>query len=200
MPDTGAPHFIPFADPTDLVRDWPALSEDVAEAVADGLDEAGNAGIGSNVVQTVKTDPFTLTSTTYTDIPDFEVKITPSSADAKILLVVHIVTGVRDEGTGPNMRLTGGNTSGFIGDALSTAERTSFSAIVGTGGGSGADFRNSTVTASAVFLDLPNTTSEVTYTVEARVPSGIGYINRPERATAGRVVAPSTITAIEVAP
>jgi len=41
MPDTGAPWNIPYADPTDLVRDWPALSEDVAEAIADGLDVAG---------------------------------------------------------------------------------------------------------------------------------------------------------------
>jgi hypothetical protein len=40
MPDTGAPWNIPYAAPADLVRDWPALSEDVAEAVADGLEAA----------------------------------------------------------------------------------------------------------------------------------------------------------------
>jgi hypothetical protein len=56
MPDTGAPYFIPFAAPADLVRDWPDLSEDVALAIASGLSAAGNPGIGSNVVQTVKTD------------------------------------------------------------------------------------------------------------------------------------------------
>ena len=38
MPDTGAPYFIPFADPTDLVRDWPELSEDVALAVVAALE------------------------------------------------------------------------------------------------------------------------------------------------------------------
>jgi len=38
--DTGAPWNIPFAEPTDLVRDWPQLSEDVADAVAAGLTEA----------------------------------------------------------------------------------------------------------------------------------------------------------------
>lgn len=37
MADTGAPWEIPYAEPGDLVRDWPALSEDVADAVADGL-------------------------------------------------------------------------------------------------------------------------------------------------------------------
>jgi hypothetical protein len=41
MADTGAPWNIPFAEPSDLVRDWPALSEDVADAVAAGLTAAG---------------------------------------------------------------------------------------------------------------------------------------------------------------
>ena len=38
MPDTGAPYFIPFAEPTDLVRDWPDLSEDVALAIVAALE------------------------------------------------------------------------------------------------------------------------------------------------------------------
>jgi hypothetical protein len=38
MPDTGAPYFIPYADPTDLVRDWPDLSEDVALAIVAALE------------------------------------------------------------------------------------------------------------------------------------------------------------------
>jgi hypothetical protein len=41
MADTGAPWNIPYAEPAELVRDWPALSEDVAEAVAAGLSAAG---------------------------------------------------------------------------------------------------------------------------------------------------------------
>ena len=43
---------IPFADPTDLVRDWPALSEDVAEQVALGLDAAGGLVAVKFVVKT----------------------------------------------------------------------------------------------------------------------------------------------------
>jgi hypothetical protein len=38
MADTGAPYFIPFAEPTDLVRDWPELSEDVALAIVAALE------------------------------------------------------------------------------------------------------------------------------------------------------------------
>ena len=44
MADTGAPYNIPFAEPTDLVRDWPALSEDVADAVVLGLDSIATSG------------------------------------------------------------------------------------------------------------------------------------------------------------
>jgi hypothetical protein len=38
MADTGAPYFIPYAEPTDLVRDWPDLSEDVALAIVAALE------------------------------------------------------------------------------------------------------------------------------------------------------------------
>ena len=41
MADTGAPHFIPYVEPTDLVRDYPAADEASAFAVAAGLDAAG---------------------------------------------------------------------------------------------------------------------------------------------------------------
>jgi len=39
MADTGAPYFIPFVEPTDLVRDWPGISEDVALAIVAALED-----------------------------------------------------------------------------------------------------------------------------------------------------------------
>ena len=41
MPDTGSPYEIPFLDGTELVRAYPAFSEDLANAIADALDAAG---------------------------------------------------------------------------------------------------------------------------------------------------------------
>ena len=41
MPDTGAPWNIPYLDGTELVRAYPDFSEDLADAVADGLSAAG---------------------------------------------------------------------------------------------------------------------------------------------------------------
>jgi hypothetical protein len=37
MADTGAPFEVPYAEPTDLVRDWPGISEDVADKVEEYL-------------------------------------------------------------------------------------------------------------------------------------------------------------------
>ena len=38
MPDTGAPYFIPFLDGTELVRAYPELSEDLADAIVNALE------------------------------------------------------------------------------------------------------------------------------------------------------------------
>ena len=38
MPDTGAPYFIPYVEPTDLVRDYPDASEDLALAIVAALE------------------------------------------------------------------------------------------------------------------------------------------------------------------
>jgi hypothetical protein len=39
MPDTGAPYFIPYVEPTDLVRDYPGASEDLALAIVAALED-----------------------------------------------------------------------------------------------------------------------------------------------------------------
>ena len=52
MADTGAPWSIPYAEPADLVRDWPALSEDVADAVAAGLTLVNNFNAQSTITAT----------------------------------------------------------------------------------------------------------------------------------------------------
>ena len=90
MPDTGAPYFIPFADPTDLVRDWPALSEDVAEQVALGLDAAGG-------LVAVKSAIFTGTQTNATaagaNFAVTDLSITHEVADASNKLIISAFLG-----------------------------------------------------------------------------------------------------------
>ena len=200
MPDTGAPYFIPFADPTDLVRDWPALSEDVAEAVADGLDAAGNAGIGSNVVQTVKTDTFSTASSTYQDVTGMSVTITPSIASSKVLVIVSASVGQSGVTSSSSViRLSGGDsTTSLVGDAA--GNRFSAAHALTDRNTSVWDTGRSQIEMTIVYLDSPNTTSPVTYTLQMAA-DGTAWLNRSGNDIDGGRGArtASTITAIEVA-
>ena len=193
MPDTGAPHFIPFADPTDLVRDWPALSEDVAEAVADGLDEAGNAGIGSNVVHSTMTNTFTTSSTSFVDVTNLAVTITPSSATSKVLVLVY--TSLSRFNFRTVLTLTDGSDNILVNPDSPGSRLTGFLAYAG----SGSDLN----TTGFHIVHSPNTTSPFTYKVRGRTndASETLFVNRSSTDTDNdsfsRYI--STITAIEVA-
>ena len=82
MPDTGAPWNIPYAAGSDLVSAWPALSEDIAEAVADGLTAAL-----ITPSQVITTTNFTTTSATMVDLTGVTVTVTPAAATNRFLLM-----------------------------------------------------------------------------------------------------------------
>lgn len=152
MPDTGAPWNIPYADPTDLVRDWPSLSEDVAEAVADGLDAAGGLKDTLSIVQTAN---FDTSSGTYVDVTDFFLDITPTSTASKIVVLCSFtIQAVSDAGVTNSVQLV----------RESTALLESHTAILVSSG-------NRQVGA-LVFLDSPSTTSTIRYKVEAKTNNG----------------------------
>jgi hypothetical protein len=200
MPDTGAPWNIPYADPTDLVRDWPVLSEDVADAVVAGLNVA-NTGIGTNLVTTTKTDVFSSSRTSgqAINVTGLSVTITPSSNTARILLLLDInLSGsgaLLDRGIG--VTLLRGSTAIGVGDAAGSRTRA-------TAGGFQAPVWSAS-TPSINFLDSPGTAGAVTYNVRIinfDSATRTLYVNRTngddDFAYVGRYV--STITAIEVAP
>ena len=195
---------IPFAEPTDLVRDWPELSEDVADAVEAAI--AGVpvlAGIGSNTVQTIKTDTYTMNSTTFENITGYTATITPTSATSKVLVIAQMACSTA--GTGSNLasttlRLTGGNTSAYRGAADGSRQQgsTGFSGVT-----TEYDLRYSYENVTLVYLDSPNTTDPVTYGVEvARFNSNAFFLNRTSSAdgdSANVTRAASSLTVIEVA-
>ena len=55
-----------------------------ADSTIDTLARAGNI---LQVKQTVKTDTFTMTGTTFTDVTGLSVTITPSSSSSKVLII-----------------------------------------------------------------------------------------------------------------
>jgi hypothetical protein len=188
MPDTGPPWNIPYVEPTDNPRVYPAASEDLADAIADGLDAAGNAGIGSNVVQTVKTDTFSTASSTFTALTGLSVTITPTSDTAKVLVIVALsVSHSESFGNAGMFRLLRGATGIYLGSGASTENVSAFI----TGGPSNIESR------SLVFVDSPGVATATTYSLEVRRTDGTVFVNR--RGNSADFVVPSSITAIEVA-
>jgi len=154
------------------------------------------AGSVLQVVSTTKTDTFTTTSTTFTTITGLTASITPSSATSKILIIVS-VTGSQQVGTNDALiALFRDSTQIALGDAAGSRVRHSFLLNTSDAGWS--------TTGSVNFLDSPSTTSAISYSVRARVPStGTLYINRGQSDTdaafgAGRTVSSITVMEIKV--
>ena len=200
MADTGAPWNIPFAEPADLVRDWPALSEDVADAVAAGLTAAGNAGIGSNVQHALLDTTFSasLTEGDETSITGLSVNFTPTTATSKVLVLVHI-------GTMGNSRPRAAASVRLYRDSTRLAPANLGLRL----GVNASNFIPNTDAASRLgvafmYLDDPQTTSQLTYDVRM-VNNDTGtrnvFINRnnSDSDAVFQARTNSTITCIEVA-
>jgi len=143
------------------------------------------------VLQTVKTDTFSTTSSGFSDITGLSVAITPTSSNSKILL--HY-----DANVGGNeivfVRLMRGSTAIGIGDAGNNRQRVT----------QGGVFRNNNDDKLSIFsgsfLDSPSSTSTQTYKLQVFLYSGTVTVNMPKNDTdasyTGRGI--STITAMEV--
>jgi hypothetical protein len=153
---------------------------------------AGGGGKIGQVVSTVKTDTFTTTSTSFTDVTGVTVDITPAASSSKILIIASIQVGgsasVRE-----GLILVRDSTDIYIGDAASSRIRATIYL----------NPQSATVvdSASIVFLDSPSTTSATTYKIQAQTESGNTLtINRgltdTDSATYYRT--PSSITVMEV--
>jgi len=154
---------------------------------------AAAAGAVLQVVQVTKTDTFTSSSTSYTDITGLSATITPSSATSKILVFVN----VQGDATTNNffMQLVRGATPLFLGDAASS--RTRASGQISALGSSGSFIS----TAALCFLDSPATVSATTYKMQGMVPSsGSFFVNRSQTDTDAATFArvPSSITLVEI--
>lgn len=86
MPDTGAPWNIPYIEPSDLVRDYPAANEDMADAIAAGLTAAGGlVAVKTAVLQGIFSA--SLASQASANITDLTITHTVADATNRILLI-----------------------------------------------------------------------------------------------------------------
>lgn len=124
------------------------------------------------VVQTIKSDVFVTSSTTYTDVTGFNATITPSSASSKILVFVSGVAGMSGNISG-FIQLLRGSTPICVGDARSGYVSSSGPSFYG-----GSADGNNNETFAIHFLDSPATTSATTYKLQVYAPQGGNlYIN-----------------------
>ena len=154
---------------------------------------ASNVNTGGivQVVSTTKTDTFSMTGTTFTDVTGLSVTITPSSSSNKILVIAQ-VAGCCDSAIAGFVRLLRGSTAIDLGDTAGS--RTSCALGI-------ANPNDNTTGQTLAFLDSPATTSATTYKIQvASNGATTMYVNRSN--TDNNTLAwpryASTITVMEV--
>ena len=152
------------------------------------------AGSVLQVVQTVKTDTFTTTSTSFTDITGVTQAITPTASSSKVLVSATLNIGnSASSGHMVQVRLLRGSTVIALGDAAGNRQR-----VFAVAGQNGANIDQNNV--SINFLDEPSTTSATTYKVQIITEGQTAVVNRSgidgDVTYAGRSI--STITAQEI--
>ena len=177
--------------------------EDDTEALASDLLNLGMSSVSDvvaglvtgqilQVVSTTKTDAFTTTSTSYADVTGLSATITPASTSSKILVAVSLSVNARLAAV-TLYEIRRGSTS--IGSGVAVGSRSPAFGAFYSGTGSG------TAKLAGDYLDSPDSSSALTYSVRVRVQSGTLGINTSaddaDIAVVGRTS--STITLMEVA-
>ena len=144
------------------------------------------AGSVIQVVSTTKTDTFSVTTSSFVEVPGLTATITPHSTSSNILVLASLTRSGGEEGF-----ITEGWS--FYRDSTRLGPSNSFG--ISYEEGSSADF---TENASGQFLDSPNTTSSIKYAIRVMTDNANRplYVNRSENRSQ---TAFSTITLMEIA-
>jgi hypothetical protein len=141
------------------------------------------AGSVLQVLSTTKTNAFTTTSTSFTDVTGLSVAITPSSATSKILVTAAVQHSISVTNNNVWVQLVrdstaiGNGTDGF--------------------GGSRADTTSLIWCSTISYLDSPATTSSTTYKIQLKAGAGTAAVNT--RASDSAFLVSSHITVMEIA-
>ena len=157
-------------------------------SLTSGAKTSGFGKIGQ-VVSTTKTDGFSTSSTSVTDVTGLSVSITPTSTSSKILILV--------DGNVSETSQTAGGAMKLFRDSTEICKGTNGSA---TNIGFDNMRRNSGSDESKKFamnfLDSPSSTSSTTYKISVKVEGGTWYVNRTGSSDNNSLV--STITVMEI--
>lgn len=149
--------------------------------------------IGSvlQVVSASKSDTFSTSSTSFTDITGLSLSITPKFTTSKILvfMAVQVSTNGIDA---PMVQMVRNSTAIGIGDARGSRTRNTSQGIFSS---------NSVSSLTGITLDSPSTTSATTYKLQTRIDSSTAYINTQSATADGTYHGTnySTIMVMEIA-
>jgi hypothetical protein len=182
----------PIPDNTDLVKDGAEAIRDLGNAIDTTI-----SGTVLRILSTTKTDTFSTSSTSYVDVTDLDVTITPISTSSKIYVVCSLSLQYSDSDTSRSGigTIFRDSTNLSVPDSLGTRRAAM------TGLNNRAERGNSIQTMT--FLDSPNTTSAITYkaAILRGATTGTVYVNRAQddtdSTTHQRFI--SNITVMEVA-
>jgi hypothetical protein len=148
------------------------------------------------VVQTVKSDVFSTTSTSMTDVTGLSASITPSNTNNKILINYSVYMASSSQNYLSAGDITRNGTIIFVGDAVGNRLRATF------GTQDSAAIHGATYCHSGMFLDTPSSTSLLTYQIRVRAESpSTTWINRGNEADGDASITQrliSSITLMEV--
>ena len=153
-------------------------------------------GATIQVVQSIKTDVFSTTSTSYVNVTGLSVSISPKFATSKILVIGNISLGSSTvDRYSVFGRLLRNSSPIFIATSVESRDAGTFSYQMGGFEGP--------MSQSFTYLDSPATTSSTTYDVQIRAESPqTAYINRGLEADGNTGITPrvvSSITVMEIA-
>jgi len=122
------------------------------------------------VLQAVKTDTFTSSATSYTDLTGITLAITPSATSSKILVMTQLSMAV-DNGGQPALKLLRDSTALNLGAAASSRTRATTTFFT--------EATWESMPVSIIYLDSPSSTSALTYKVQGFGNGGnVIYVNR----------------------
>ena len=199
MPDTGPPWNIPYVEPTDNPRVYPAASEDLAEAIADGLDAAGGLVAVKSALFTGTQSASVLASDNLA-VTNLSITHTLAAATNKLIISAYLGAAANSLGRGNvGIAVADNGTLFAIGDAVGSRTRVAAGCVTVVESSGSLSTQVVTMPSITVVYE-PGDTSSHTYTVRAINIDGSTrtlYINRSDndsnsaalpRATSGLIV------------
>jgi len=176
---------------TDRTITLPDATGTLLNSDGDGSSLTGTGKV-LQVVSTTKTDTFSSSSSTWTDVTGLSVTITPAATSSKVRIAASISGTGLHNAVQSQLRLVRDSTAINIGDAAGSRTQATFGQYAGAPDGSD--------TSAVDFIDSPSTTSATVYKIQMRLNSSTGYINRSstDSDTSAYYRTTSTITVMEI--